>query len=213
MTWVKTLNVSGNKIKMLPALPPHLTTLEASRNVGIDLGPLPESLEILSVEATELRELPVLPPNLIYLQATRCRLKFLSTLPNSLNTLILNHNDLRALPEILPMELAKLHIASNPRLTVLPELPYKLMWLNIGNCSIKKLPMSFKTDKMWVHLTGCASLDEDSKSRIRSAPVDTRLTLKIGPDHETNRFAQEGAGRTGFNGIVTGRRILYPNQF
>lgn len=184
LTWVKTLNVSGNKIKKLPPLPPHLTTLEASENRKIDLGVLPESLEVLSVRDTFLGTLPLLPDGLRYLEATRCALKYLPSLPSRLNTLILEDNDLHALPELLPAKLAKLEVRRNKKLTALPELPYSLVYIDFQFCNIKKLPLTFKTDKMWAHLGRRVDLqlDEESDARFMLAARDPAIPKGVSED-------------------------------
>ena len=188
LTWVKTLSVSGHNIKKLPPLPPYLSALEASYNEEIKIGVLPETLELLSVRHAKVGKLPRLPDGLRYLDATFCRLTELPKLPSQLNTLILEENDLRALPEVLPTRLAKLDIRRNRNLTKLSELPYTLVYLNMRRTPIEKLPMTFKTDKMWTFVGSTRGMDYDSYFRMSKAPKDPWVPIPISEDQGMNNL-------------------------
>ncbi|MDA9391549.1 hypothetical protein WN73_13025, partial [Bradyrhizobium sp. CCBAU 45394] len=124
---LQRLDVRGNQLTGLPALPTELRGLDASSNRLRSLpGALPAALQFLDLSHNQLPNLPeVLPASLRFLHA--------------------GHNQLTSLPEVLPATLQFLDLSEN-RLTGLPEtLPASLQFLDVSENQLTSLPEDLLT--------------------------------------------------------------------
>jgi hypothetical protein len=120
------LNISGNNLNELPAIPlQHLITLECDNNQLTllssshypdflrSLTDLYPYLQRLFCSRNQLTSLPRLPPNIVIIECDNNQLTALPELPESLNFLICNNNQLTVLPE-LPVNLQEIVCHDNP---------------------------------------------------------------------------------------------------
>ena len=123
------LIVHGNKIKVLPPLPPTLKVLSCYNNQLVNIPPLPDEVTELYCGHNRLTSLPTLPPSLTYLDCGNNQLTSLPPLPSTLTKLNCWNNKLTSLPS-LPPSLTTLHCSHN-KLLSLPPLP-QFTWLSCG---------------------------------------------------------------------------------
>lgn len=133
------LNISyAHNLDSIPALPPHLGTLQIFNCPSLrSLPSLPSTLGTLLLQDVAVRTLPNMPPHLYELQCYSDSIVFLPALPSYyMNELVIYHCPyFSALPE-LPTTLNVLNLNTLPLLTCLPELT------NIGELDLWSTPIT-----------------------------------------------------------------------
>ena len=99
---VTELRCDRNNLTALPPLLPALTRLGCSRNKLNVLPDLPLTLEALACNNNEITTLPVLPPTLTHLWCSNNQLTALPNLPPTLSVLSCENNQLTSLPDLPP---------------------------------------------------------------------------------------------------------------
>ncbi|MDJ1482542.1 T9SS type A sorting domain-containing protein [Cytophagaceae bacterium YF14B1] len=132
------LQVSGNQLARITALPASLVSLNADNNMISALPSLPSKLEILRINSNQVKSLPTLPVALTVLDASSNLLSSLPSLPARLTNLSVSTNRISSLPT-LPVALTSLNISSN-RISTLPALPANLGSLIVSSNRISSLP-------------------------------------------------------------------------
>ncbi|HLP49933.1 MAG TPA: T9SS type A sorting domain-containing protein [Chitinophagales bacterium] len=116
---LKSLTCAGlHSLSILPALPPHLTSLICAIGQLVTLPPLPAGLLVLDCSRNQLISLPIIP--------------------NSVTHLLCDNNQLASAPD-LPDSLTYCSFSSNPDLKCLPRLT-TIVNLYYNNTSISCIP-------------------------------------------------------------------------
>ena len=97
---LKSLNIEGNQLVTITALPMALTNLVIYNNQFNTLPTLPTNLQYLYCGYSQLTTLPALPSTLIYLDCAYSKLNSLPSLPNGLCELYAINNTISCLPNL-----------------------------------------------------------------------------------------------------------------
>lgn len=153
---LQTLNVSKNKLKVLPPQPSTLTYLDISGNKGIHLPSLGEGIKKLFCQKCKLKELPKLPASMRYVECQNNSLRELPEMYEGIIDLNCDNNKIKNI-EKLPSSLEVLY-CSNNKLTKKPKHPnayIKCKGNKIGKRSKKPVESYFggeKTDNFLLKL-------------------------------------------------------------
>jgi len=116
---LQKLSVSRNLIKILPYLPDSVLELYATDNFIVHIAKLPESLEILSLSNNRINKVDDFPPKLKHIDLSDNAIESLPPLPSSVNDLIISQNRIKDLGDI-PDSVMRLD-CSNNFITEIPE--------------------------------------------------------------------------------------------
>ncbi len=113
---VRNLDISGNRLDVLPPLPAHLTELNARGNHLTYLPALPPDLTVLSVARNRFIRSPQLPPRLLRVDLSHNLLSELLMLPESTEVLNRANNRFSRLPPVVEaiMRRGNLDVSYNP---------------------------------------------------------------------------------------------------
>jgi len=138
---LEAFDCSGTLILRLPPLPATLMSLHCGETELTELPALPDSLQELSLESTDIIVIPPLPPALEQLFCNETSITVLPPLPNTLQLLNCGGcSELTALPNQLPRDIVDIDIGHCERIQALPPLPNTIEYLEINNTSISVLP-------------------------------------------------------------------------
>ncbi|HRH36834.1 MAG TPA: hypothetical protein PK760_00730 [Flavobacteriales bacterium] len=136
------LSIGSTGISSLAGLPDGLLTLYVGNSAVTVIQDLPATLELLDLWHSEGISIVNLPDGLMHLGISQCALTVWPTVIadlNALNSLVTSGNDWSSATIILPPNL-EVWGSDNSNISVLPDLPASLTYLDVYNNDIAVLP-------------------------------------------------------------------------
>ena len=138
-----TLDIGGNPLITLPALPTNIVHLFCNGCDLTSLPALPSNISTLEVNSNSLTVLPTLPSNLYKLEANNNNISVLPALPSNMGTLYVKNNNLTSITN-LPNTMSATGLGinlDNNQLTQIPNFPISVGKILINDNMLTDLPI------------------------------------------------------------------------
>lgn len=214
---LRTLDLSYNRLSIIPDLPPYITELVLNNNLITELGILPIMCKQINLGNNALQSLPnELPPELLALDISnnpdieelpeilpifmeilvmpKCRINRLpEVLPLNLVTLLAEHNEIQSINVVWPLSIEQINVQNN-QITEIPECLATCKNLRLLNLSHNPLEKrSVGNDFSFSGLLGLQSLVLDNTGFTESDILLNNhcIIMSLSTDESQNEYQNE----------------------